>query len=331
MTSLRFLPTCFASAVLLLATVAPAPAHALQTCVVSADCAHGFECTVVGTSGCAAAPCEPGTECLPAPCEVRVEMACTPVHCRSDADCSPDMVCHEFPQRCAVTDCACPPDAVDCGCGVAACDPQAEMLCTPRHALPCVAAADCGAGFSCEEQLACSCAGSDGGATPTPKGALPPDGAGAAPAPPSDDVPECSCEPTGERACVPQQIACAEGTNACPAGWSCSEVPSAAAPECRGEDCPVNDPAVFETRFCHPDYATGQGTTSGGPTSVPASPGGVTKGESDDAAEAPPNAASADASNESAACQMGRAPASSGAFTLLALLGALVGLKRRRA
>jgi hypothetical protein len=34
--------------------------------------------------------------------------------------------------------------------------------------------------------------------------------------------------------------------------------------------------------------------------------------------------------NESAACQFGRGPASSGALSLLVVLGALIGLKRRR-
>ncbi len=46
----------------------------------------------------------------------------------------------------------------------------------------------------------------------------------------------------------------------------------------------------------------------------------------------PESAATDDASShESAACQMGHAPASTGALSLLAMLGALFGLKRRRA
>jgi hypothetical protein len=60
------------------------------------------------------------------------------------------------------------------------------------------------------------------------------------------------------------------------------------------------------------------GTGSGGSTTgVPPQPQGT---NADDAS-----------SHESAACQMGHAPASSGALSLLALLGALFGLKRRRA
>jgi hypothetical protein len=45
-----------------------------------------------------------------------------------------------------------------------------------------------------------------------------------------------------------------------------------------------------------------------------------------------PEATNADdaASHDSAACQMGHAPASSGALSLLTLLGALFGLSRRR-
>jgi hypothetical protein len=67
------------------------------------------------------------------------------------------------------------------------------------------------------------------------------------------------------------------------------------------------------------NVGTGTGSTgSGGSTTgVPPQP-------------QPMNAAEA-SSHDSEACQMGHAPASSGVLSLLTLLGALFGLKRRRA
>jgi hypothetical protein len=338
MTVLRFLPATFAaSAVLLLASLSPTSAHALQACEATADCEKGFECTIVGTSGCAPAACAPGTDCKPAPCETVVEKACTPAHCQADADCASGMVCHGFTQPCAVSNCACPPDATDCGCATPVCDPQIEMICTPRYALPCATASDCGDGFTCEEQLSCSCSGSDGGATPTPGAAPRPEGAAGAPAgdaalPRPNDVPECSCQPSGISACVAQEIPCAAPTD-CPTGWSCHEAPLAGAPDCDGGDCGSSYPLVALPRVCRPDYYSTpvDGGDSGEQPTTPE--GGPTKGEpgTDNGGTEPPMAGSGEESNESAACQMGHAPASSGVLSLLVMLGALLGLKRRRA
>ena len=124
MTQLRIASQTFAAtAVLLLASLAPSPAHAQSTCEATSDCEQGFECTVVGTSGCASAapacpPDQPGCEVpAPEPCETTVEKACTPAHCTADADCAAGMLCHAWEMPCAVSDCACSSDMPDCDCG----------------------------------------------------------------------------------------------------------------------------------------------------------------------------------------------------------------------
>ena len=62
----------------------------------------------------------------------------------------------------------------------------------------------------------------------------------------------------------------------------------------------------------------GPGATGGGPTGIPN--------------EGTPQPSTGDGqAHESSACAMGHAPASNGALALLAMLGALFGLKRRRA
>jgi hypothetical protein len=248
------------------------------------------------------------------------------------------MVCHAYEVPCAVTNCYCPPDAADCNCGSQVCNPEMVSMCTPPYALPCSAAADCGAGFTCEPQP--STCGCGGGTEPAPGGAgfapLPPEGSGgAAPdekVPPSDPLPqpECPpCEPSGDFACVPQEILC-DAASDCPAGWICQQEVQAAEPGCAGPDCPEPKPMTLlpARRLCQPEYYGGvDDGGSGTPTS------GVPGTAQNPEAAPNPNGPSTEEgnANESAACQMGHAPASSGALSLLAVLGALLGLKRRRA
>lgn len=74
---------------------------------------------------------------------------------------------------------------------------------------------------------------------------------------------------------------------------------------------------------------SGSGTSKGGTTTGSGntgSGGGTTTGST----PAPQANAGDGESHESAACQFGRAPFTHGAFGLLAVLGALVGLSRRR-
>jgi len=320
------------------AIVAPQPG-----CGTGPACGMGFECTVVGSSGSCGStpPCAPGASCPdPEPCTTTEEYGCTPAHCSADSDCAAGMVCHAWTQDCPVTNCACPPDAADCGCGVSACDPRTVSLCTPRYLLPCKVAADCGEGFSCQE-LVTRCGGTASGEAndPIPGGAAPAPSGGSAGLP-AEPVPSCDPQPTGVFQCVANSISCSSAAQ-CPAGWTCEAdaVPTASA--CApGETCEqkVAPPPVV-TQSCRPPYYGGPGVDGNGaetPTNASGEGSGTptTPNSGTPSGTPAPEAAADDDSpsaNESAACQMGHAPASSGAISLLALVGALVGLTRRRA
>lgn len=343
MTQLRFLPATFAaSAVFLFSSLSSAIVAPQPGCGNGPACGVGFECSVVGASGScgSAAPCAAGESCPePAPCVTTEEYGCTPAHCTVDAECASGMVCHAWVQSCPVTDCACAPDAPDCGCGAApACDPKSVSMCTPRYLLPCEAAADCGEGFTCEEQMSgCSTPGNNA-SDPVPGGA------DAAPAPagggagvPSEPVPVPACDPqpTGRFQCVVKPLTCSTAAQ-CPAGWSCEQNVAPTEPACApGANCAAKPAPNPVSGHCSPPYygAVDSGgletptSSNGQGTGTPKDPGGPTGGT-----PTPEGANADDASaHDSAACQMGHAPVSSGVISLLALLGALFGLQRRRA
>lgn len=336
MTSFRFLPGLLAApAVLLVASFAHAVAapNPQPGCGGGPSCAYGFECTVVGSSGCAPTPsCAPDTTCPePVPCEVKNEYACTPAHCQSDADCSSGMVCHQWAQPCAVSDCACAPNqACDCA-EPTACEPTVISMCTPRYLLPCETALDCGPGFTCEETQSCGCSGSGGTPTPGAEKAAPAPGSGGTPN--GDPLPpDCSCEPSGQKQCVAQELTC-QGDADCPAGWKCEQEVAASTPACDGGNCDAL-PAPQPTRsLCQPAYYGGE-TPSG--VEVPGTPDttGGGKGTTTGGVDPTPNAAedaNDDAqSHESSACQFGPASSPNGGLGLLAVFGALFGLLRRR-
>ncbi len=346
------LPRSFAAtAVLALVALSPSLSHAQSACEVTSDCDQGFECTVVGGSGCApsATPtCPPGMECPipePQPCVVVEEKACTPAHCTSDAQCADGMVCHAWEMPCAVTDCACSSDMPDCNCGaVPACEPETVSYCTPRYVLPCTQAADCGEGFTCQQAPAeCSCGGSaearpsDPAAGGSSAGApLPPSGSGGGSAdfaPPADPLPDpdCTCTPSSVLVCVAQEIECASASE-CPDGWICEQEPQPGVPACVGDGCPTIEPLPAARSLCRPQYYSGGSSVgydaNGEAEGTPA----PTKGGTGTNNPQTPNSSTEGAeAHESAACQMGHAPASSSALAWLAVLGALLGLKRRRA
>jgi hypothetical protein len=344
-----------ASAVFLLSSLASAIVARPIGCGTGAACAQGFECTEIGASGCApSAPCPAGQMCpAPEPCVTTIEYGCVPSHCTDDAQCAPGMLCHAWAAPCAVTNCACPSDAPKCDCGPTVCDPQTVSMCTPRYDLPCKVAADCGAGFTCEEAQSCGCASSGSGsgdAAPPMQGTAGTSSAGAAPAPAGGSAaidplptPDCSCQPSGELQCVPMRLMCSTAAN-CPAGWSCQvEVSTATAPACApGSNCPMMPAPGPAASWCVPPY---YGAQSGGDLEVPVTPttgngsgtgttgtgtaGTSSTGVPNEGTPAPTTTGDGEA-HESSACALGHAPASSGALALLAMLGALLGLKRRR-
>lgn len=335
--SLRFLPASLtASATLLLALLAPGRALA-NDCQSSRDCDQGFECQEVGTSGCATPSCPPDGPCPEAePCEVRTQRECVPAHCTSDAECGAGMVCHEWTSGgCAASGCACSSDQPDCGCSSEppVCEETTESRCTPKYALPCTVAADCGSNFTCEEQQRCGCSGSTGsGSAPTPDNAarpLPPEGDPLPSEPQPEPDSDCACEPSGQFACVPVEIDCDSDSN-CPAGWSCHSLGVATDPGCVGDDCkaaPLPQPEPSTGR-CYPSYYGGVEVDLDGGT---ATSGGDDEGTPNGAPQVPQAAPSGESAQDSAACQLGHAPASQSALSILAVLGALAGLSRRRA
>jgi MYXO-CTERM domain-containing protein len=337
MTQFRFLPGLLAApAVLLVASFAHAIAapEPQPGCGSGPACAYGFECTMVGSSGCAPTPtCAPDTTCPePVPCETKNEYACTPAHCQTDADCTSGMVCHAWTEPCAVSDCACAPNE-QCDCGApTTCEPTTVSMCTPRYLLPCETAVDCGPGFSCEETQSCGCSGSSGSATPGSEKAAPaPPAGGGAPA--TDPIPpDCTCEPSGQKQCVAQELTCQSDAE-CPAGWSCEQEVLPSAPACDGGNCDAV-PAPTPTRsLCQPAYYGGETPSDLQVPGVPESTGdgkGTTAGSDNPATDGNASGSGDAQSNESSACQFGPATSPSGGFGLLAVLGALFGLARRR-
>jgi hypothetical protein len=340
MIQLRYVPpTLAATAVLLLSSLSSAVAARPidPGCGDGPACAYGYECTVVGGSGCSQPACAPGEACPePEPCVVTEEMGCTPAHCTADAECAAGMVCHAWEQPCPVTDCACAPDVPDCGCGTTTCEPTHVSMCTPRYLLPCAADADCGAGFTCQEQMTgCATAGSSGGSEPAPGAApIPADGSAGAASDPIEPAPECSPEPSGVFQCVVKEIACA-GAAECPAGWTCEQESYPTAGPCApNTDCAAEPIPMPVSSVCRPPY---YGVDSSGGLETPTTPvsqgtgtGQGTIGGESGTPSPEPNDAEDGSSHDSAACQMGHAQASSGIVSLLAMLGALLGLKRRR-
>ncbi len=202
-------------------------------CASDDDCGAGFVCEAVGGSDCA---CPAGADCMD--CEPETFYGCVPAPCQSDADCGEGLVCLTF-ESASCSDTAEPMPVCEPGqeceepSGVPAppeCETETVSFCGPKYLAACEVDGDCGEGFTCEVAEECSCSG--GGATPTDPVPEPGQDGGDAgdPMPPrefDDGAPpeECVCEPTGEKYCQAQEIAC-EDDAACPTGWTCESYPS---------------------------------------------------------------------------------------------------------
>jgi MYXO-CTERM domain-containing protein len=336
------------------------------------SCPKGYACEEVAAA-CPAIACAPGSECPP--CDATV-LACVPEPCSSDADCETDMVClKQTQQECSGEAApACPPGAT---CDLPApapadCNTVESSQCVPRWSLPCATAASCGDGFSCVERESCSCSGSDGGGSSGSGGAsgggsTPPSRPGTEPAPPSDPgnsgsdddkapepaevppsdpatplPPDCVCEPSGEKACVLNEVAC-DADSDCPSGWTCGDNPDGVcwASSDGSTGCEPGDPP----KLCLPPYTNlggggyptrgedsggsgspttpdepsspGSGTPTSGPTPNPLPPGiDEEKGE---------DASSGDAES-GRGCSVAAGPTPGSGAPGLAALGALVAL-----
>lgn len=228
-----------------------------ETCQTDGDCGYGFTCVTQVYATC---PCPPGGKC-PVSCADSERRVCEPSVCTSDDECAENMVCNPEPARSA-----CPVGvATTCPPGVP-CEPPVVPIpecvdtvryCTLRYRLPCQAAADCGPGFTCEEEELCSCRATpvksgpsqitptrrplpaaDGGtpaadaSVPSPPPSptqppLPPSAAdaGAPPdagsAPVGDAaVPDCECHGSGRNVCKVIEVAC-QAASDCPESFAC--------------------------------------------------------------------------------------------------------------
>jgi len=203
-----------------LAVPVPAPdggAPAPTECQSNDDCDAGFTCEVTGGSACA---CAPDQSC---DCPIIEVRSCVPGPCQTDADCGGDLVCITYEVGCAtaVPDCA---PGSDCGdFAPPPCESTTHSVCAPKWVRPCQTASDCGDGFTCEETESCTCSG--GAPTPTEPAdpANPSDPSGGVPYAPTPD--DCSCEPSGEKACKLIEVKCDDDAG-CAAGWTCERYPT---------------------------------------------------------------------------------------------------------
>lgn len=281
-----------------------------QVACGNATCPRGFSCETE-TLGCPAIECV-GDNCKP--CEPSAYSYCKPLPCRSNDDCDTGMVCtgvqYEGCARAAEPSC----DGPDCEassssntCGQTA--PTTE--CVPRWQLPCQTAADCGAGFTCEEVESCTCAGSSGGGS-TPGSGI---GGAAAKGSAANAAESCSCEKTGAKACKAIQVACTNDDD-CVSGFSCKDNPNGVCSRSSSGEttCIPADPP----KLCVPPYSDVGGSGRG----VPTSNTGSSEGTHADAG--------ADTPSASGGCTVANAGGPGGAASFFVVLGAMLGVARRR-
>lgn len=281
-------------------------------CEATTDCDRGLTCEVVGGTACACPAPSPDGEGFapPPPCEcpeAEEFKACVPGPCTANADCADGFVCATFEQGCAgSTEPAVPCRSDDPECRPAPppppeeCTPTTVSMCAPRWVLPCEAADDCGAGFTCDAVEVCTCTGSGGTDTPPSEPGSgsgsggsdassedPPEGA---PMPPEES---CTCAPGDENRCRPVETPCSSDAD-CGEGWRCEldsddvpcAIPEGGAPT--DPNCGAPEPAST-SGLCSPigwggggafdDSGTNQETSTPTTPTDPSTPGSQTPGE----------------------------------------------------
>lgn len=300
------------------------PAAAAESCA-ELTCPRGYSCQLA-PGACPTIDCV-GSDCPV--CEPTPLAFCAAAQCNTNADCGEGMLCAEHvTTACAATAVAPCDPAGDCRVETRDldCTSETSLWCTPRWQLPCSKDADCGAGFRCEEQQACSVPPSrreDVGA---------PDGKGDIAPAPVPDV-QVTCTPTGDFSCIVIERTCATDGDCAP-GWTCAANPSVAcsASSDGRESCTPADPA----NLCRPPYSD---LPSSGPVAIATDSGSELMGA------APPRAAGGDALSTPGAvsdpdasaptveggCSLGTPHGSRSGLALFAFgLAALFGARRRR-
>lgn len=162
-------------------------------CAVDSDCPMNFTCESEDVGVCFdcaedSPDCNSGcTEesysyCMPPP----------PTPCTSDVNCDGSDVCVSYTyESCSGSseDIICAPEEPCDLPPKPECDSQTEAYCVPQYVAPCQAAADCGAGFTCEAYEQCECSGSDVRSTEDDANSTP------------SAEPDCVCGPGSEKRC----------------------------------------------------------------------------------------------------------------------------------
>ncbi|HTQ07979.1 MAG TPA: hypothetical protein VMI54_29200 [Polyangiaceae bacterium] len=303
-----------------------APARADVACG-DQTCPQNYTCQSEPVACPAIACAKDDPNCTPVSCTGTVQ-TCEPLPCTSDSDCADGMVCYTQTEEVCPTAPACAkgqdcPQATDTTCTT-----STMSGCVPKYLLPCNVDADCGDGFTCEEEQECGCAGSasssssGAGSAGTPAPAPAADGGAGDPTPASNPdepadagapmdagttpPPDCSCQPNGTKACNLKTVACNADSD-CPSGFTCGDNPNGTCfADANGNSGCSADPAMI----CLPPWAhlvstsnfakdasapgstsTGLGSGSSGSGSASSGSGSTSSGSS-----VPPTASSAEGS-----------------------------------
>jgi hypothetical protein len=309
-------------------TVAVAGQASAQEACGETTCPRGFTCQAVPTP-CPLIACLDGQSCPV--CTPQTSYVCAPADCASDSDCGAEMVCAGFestqcpttpptPACAPNTDCSAPETKTPANWSTT-CTTTTSHQCAPRWQLPCRVSADCGPGFTCQEQQSCGCSGggATGAGTTTPS-STPPAATG------DPTPPDCTCTGTGTSACVAIPEVCATDASCLP-GWTCQAVPSASGCSVSSDGQRSCDTPPDPPKNCAPPYS-GIATSGGRGTAVGSS------------APSTPNEGGAKAVDTAApvggcmAAGIGRDTSNPGSLLVLALIAAAwlpTMIRRRRA
>jgi len=213
-------------------------------CSTDADCAADMVCYSESHSECNdPPPCAKGADCAaPADttCTTVTQSACVPRYvppCQSDSDCGTGFTCEEQ-EECSCGGSTGSGGGSKPGSGSGSGSAGSGSAGTPS---------DAGAAPS-DDDAAEPTPGADGGsAEPPPDSKMAPD----AGAPVPSDPPECTCTPSGVKACKLTVVGCAAASD-CPSGFTCEDNPSGScwASSDGSSGCDVPDPA----KICAPPY-----------------------------------------------------------------------------
>lgn len=228
------------------------------------DCADGEICQILDQEECSCARPgdgeDPDGDAAPCQCDPVSgggEAVCVPgppPACDSDSDCSGGDVCVTYTygecsgqdpipvEPCAADDEECEPSRPEPD--PEPCTEQTESVCVPQYAAPCEAAADCGAGFTCEIPEICTVTTG-------------------APVACAEDAEECPDIPQDDHSCAPSEgdaycrlieVACDDDSD-CQTGATCQSIGGESRPaiDCAEEEGCNDTDYEPAPSYCIPD------------------------------------------------------------------------------